>query len=49
MALRTLPTGMQDAMTGWWPSRHGAGDEAGALNPYPPENLPLADRVKGAS
>ena len=42
MALRTQPTARQDAMAGWWPSRYGAGDEAGALN----ENLRLADAAR---
>ena len=36
MALRTQPTALQDAMAGWWPSRYGAGDEAGALNEITP-------------
>jgi len=48
MALRTLPTAAQDAMAGWWPSRYGAGDEAGALlnvhhGVVVVENLRLAD------
>jgi kynurenine formamidase len=36
MALRTQPTALEDAMAGWWPSRYGADDEAGALNEITP-------------
>ena len=41
MALRTRPTALQDAVpqnvtAGWWPSKYGAGDEAGALNKITP-------------
>lgn len=32
MELQTPPAATQDAMVGWWPSKYGAGDEAGALN-----------------
>ncbi len=36
MALQTPPAAPQDPMTGWWPSRYGADDEAGALNEITP-------------
>ena len=32
MELQTPPAATRDAMVGWWPSKYGAGDEAGALN-----------------
>ena len=32
MALQTPPAATQDLRAGWWPSRYGAEDEAGALN-----------------
>ena len=36
MALRTQSTPSRDPMAGWWPSRYGADDEAGALNEITP-------------
>src|SRR5919108_832955 len=36
MALQTPPAVTQDAVSGWWPSRYGAEDEAGALNEITP-------------
>src|SRR6266702_3758760 len=36
MALQTPPAAAQDAMASWWPSKYGAGDEAGALNEITP-------------
>ena len=36
MELQTPHAATRDAMAGWWPSRYGAGDEAGALNEITP-------------
>ena len=36
MALQTQPAATHDPMAHWWPSRYGAGDEAGALNEITP-------------
>src|SRR5215813_12940649 len=36
MALQTPPAAIHDPMAGWWPSRYGAEDEAGALNEITP-------------
>ena len=43
MALQTPPAAIHDPMAGWWPSRYGAEDEAGALNEITP------DKVLGAT
>ena len=47
MAPQTHPAATQDATAGWWPSRYGADDQAGALNEITPgkvlEDLRLAD------
>jgi hypothetical protein len=45
MALRTPPAAAQDAMAGWWPSKYGAGDEAGALNEITPGKVLEAVRL----
>jgi len=45
MALRTQPTALQDALAGWWPSRYGAWDEAGALSEITPHALRVADHI----
>ena len=45
MALRTQPTALQDATANWWPSRYGAGDEAGALNEITPGKVLEAVRL----
>ena len=45
MALQTRPTATQDAMAGWWPSRYGAEDEAGALNEITPGKVLEAVRL----
>jgi hypothetical protein len=42
MAPRTQPTALQDALVGWWPSRYGADDQAGALNEITPGKMPEA-------
>src|SRR5215470_6306456 len=36
MALQTPPAAIQNSTAGWWPSRYGAEDEAGALNEITP-------------
>jgi hypothetical protein len=35
-ATQTQPTAAQDATSGWWPSKYGADDQAGALNEITP-------------
>jgi len=53
MALQARPAAAQDPMAGWWPSRYGAGDEAGALNEITPgkvlEAIHLAARLGATS
>jgi hypothetical protein len=41
MALQTPPAEIHDPMAGWWPSRYGAEDEAGALNEITPGKVGL--------
>ena len=36
MVKQTQPADSQDAMSGWWPSKYGADDQAGALNEITP-------------
>src|SRR5215470_464044 len=36
MALQTPPAAIQNSTAGWWPSRYGQDDEAGALNEISP-------------
>jgi kynurenine formamidase len=36
MTMQTQPEVTEDLTVGWWPSRYGAGDEAGALNEITP-------------
>src|SRR6266480_5145952 len=45
MALQTPPAATQDLMVGWWPSRYGAEDEAGALNEITPAKVLEAVRL----
>jgi kynurenine formamidase len=45
MALQTPHAATQDSMAGWWPSRYGAGDEAGALNEITPGKVLEAIRL----
>jgi hypothetical protein len=39
MMTSTHPVAAPDTMAGWWPSRYGAGDEAGALNEIMPAKV----------
>ena len=36
MTMQTQPEATEDLTVGWWPSRYGAEDEAGALNEITP-------------
>ncbi|HYX61230.1 MAG TPA: hypothetical protein VE888_19735, partial [Streptosporangiaceae bacterium] len=45
MALRTHPTALEDTMAGWWRSRYGADDQAGALNEITPGKVLEAVRL----
>jgi hypothetical protein len=45
MERQTPHAATRDAMAGWWPSRYGAGDEAGALNEITPGKVLEAIRL----
>jgi hypothetical protein len=45
MEVQTPHTATHDAMAGWWSSRYGAGDEAGALNEITPVKVLEAVRL----
>jgi choline dehydrogenase-like flavoprotein len=45
MEPQTPHAATRDAMAGWWPSRYGAGDEAGALNEITPGKVLDAIRL----
>jgi kynurenine formamidase len=45
MAMQAQAAVTQDAMSGWWPSKYGADDEAGALNEITPGKVVEAVRL----
>ncbi len=45
MAMQTQPEATDDLTVGWWPSRYGAEDEAGALNEITPGKVLEAVRL----
>jgi kynurenine formamidase len=45
MVRQTQTAVIQDTMSGWWPSKYGAGDQAGALNEITPAKVLEAVRL----
>src|SRR6201997_5256606 len=45
MAIQTQPEATEDLTVGWWPSRYGAEDQAGALNEITPGKVLEAVRL----
>ena len=49
MMMRTRPAATGEARSGWWPSRYGAEDQAGALNEITPGKVLEAVRLADAA